>query len=124
MARNKNYPRYENIEVIDIADKGKAIARINEQVIIIDHAVPGDIVDVQVIRKRKKYLEAKLIYIHKLSEHRETPFCEHFDLCGGCKWQDMKYNRQLYHKQQQVENQLKRIGHLELPEISAILPSS
>jgi 23S rRNA (uracil1939-C5)-methyltransferase len=123
LARNKNYPRYENIEVIDIADKGKAIARINEQVIIIDHAVPGDIVDVQVIRKRKKYLEAKLIYIHKLSEHRETPFCEHFDLCGGCKWQDMKYSRQLYHKQQQVENQLKRIGHLNLPSISDILPS-
>lgn len=124
MARNKNYPRYENIEVLDIADKGKAIARINEQVIIIDHAVPGDVIDVQVIRKRKNYLEARLINIHKFSEHREKPFCEHFDLCGGCKWQDMKYSRQLYHKQQQVENQLKRIGHLELPEISAILPSS
>jgi 23S rRNA (uracil1939-C5)-methyltransferase len=123
LARRKNYPRYDNVEVVDIADKGKAIARVNEQVVIIDHAVPGDIVDIQVIRKRKNYLEARLVNIQRFSEHREKPFCEHFDLCGGCKWQDMKYCRQLYHKQQQVENQLKRIGHLDLPSISEILPS-
>jgi 23S rRNA (uracil1939-C5)-methyltransferase len=123
LARKRDLPLLKNLEVIDIADKGKAIARYGDQIVILDHAVPGDIIDAQVVRKRKNYFEAIVKETHLKSNSREVPFCKHFKLCGGCKWQDMQYSQQLVFKQQQVTNQLKRIGHLELPEISEIIPS-
>ena len=123
MGRRKSYPLLEQLKVIDIADKGKAVARDNDRVIILDHAIPGDVVDAQITRKRKSYFDARVTNTHIYSDFRETPLCEHFNTCGGCKWQDLKYSEQLKYKQKQVEDQLQRIGHLELPEISEILAS-
>ncbi len=103
--------------------EGKALARINDKVVFTRYAAPGDIVDLQVIKKRKKYMEAKIVCFHKYAEIRVQPFCEHFGICGGCKWQHIPYTIQAENKQKQVAETLRRIGKLELPEVHPILRS-
>jgi 23S rRNA (uracil1939-C5)-methyltransferase len=122
MARKKKFHIFENIEVTDAAAKGKTIAKSPDgRVIFLSNAVPGDIVDIQTGKKRKAYFEGKAIKFHKLSKRRTEPVCAHFENCGGCKWQHMKYEDQLFFKEKEVTNNLIRIGHLELPEITPIL---
>ncbi|OEJ98462.1 23S rRNA (uracil-5-)-methyltransferase RumA [Flavivirga aquatica] len=125
MSRRKSRKQvFENVEVIDAAAKGKTIAKAPDgKVIFLPNAVPGDIVDVQTFKKRKAYYEGKATAFHKLSDKRTTPACEHFGTCGGCKWQDMGYEHQLFYKQKEVTNNLTRIGHIELPEVTPILGS-
>ena len=116
---------FENIEVLDAGAKGKTIAKAPDgRVIFLSNTVPGDVVDIQTFKKRKSYFEGKAIAFHKYSEKRTEPQCEHFGTCGGCKWQDMDYKFQLEYKQNEVENNLKRIGHIELPEVTPILGSA
>lgn len=124
MARKrKQLPLIENIEITDIANEGKAIAKHNEMVVFTQYVVPGDVVDIQITRKKNSYMEGKVVKIHKLSENREKPFCEHYGICGGCKWQILPYEEQIRHKQRQVFNNLTRIGKVELPEMRPILGS-
>lgn len=123
MAKRKKKPFYEKITIEDIGAEGKALARVNQKVVFTRLAIPGDIVDLQVIRNRKNYQEALITRVHEYSEDRIEPFCAHFGICGGCKWQMLPYDKQLHFKQKQVEDQLKRIGKIELPEISPILGS-
>ena len=121
--RNKKQ-QFQNIEVIDAGAKGKSIGKAPDgRVIFLSNAIPGDIVDVQTTKKRKAYFEGKATHFHKLSDKRTTPVCEHFGVCGGCKWQHMGYEHQLYFKQKEVENNLKRISSIELPETTPILGS-
>lgn len=123
--RKKNQRQlFEKIEVIDAGAKGKTVAKAPDgRVIFLSNAVPGDVVDVQTHKKRKAYFEGEAINFHQLSDKRTEPICEHFGKCGGCKWQHMGYEHQLFYKQKEVENNLKRIGGLELPEVSPILGS-
>jgi 23S rRNA (uracil1939-C5)-methyltransferase len=115
---------YENVEIIDAGAEGMAVGKINEKVIFVPFVVPGDVVDVQITRKKKKFLEGKAVHFHQYSSKRVEPHCSHFGLCGGCRWQSMKYDEQLYYKQKQVFESLTRIGKLENPVISPILPSA
>ena len=126
MARkNTRKQIFTNVEVIDAAAKGKTVAKAPDgRVIFLPNAVPGDIVDVQTFKKRKAYFEGKATVFHKLSDKRTTPECQHFGVCGGCKWQDMGYEHQLFYKQKEVTNNLTRIGHLDLPEVTPILGSA
>jgi 23S rRNA (uracil1939-C5)-methyltransferase len=119
----KPMPIMEKVEIIDAGSEGKAIAKVNDMVIFVDHAVPGDIADLQITRKKSSYMEAKAVFIHKPSEHRVDAVCQHFGICGGCKWQNMEYGAQLHHKQKQVYDNLKRLGKIELPEAASILGS-
>ena len=124
MGRKKgSLPLIENVEITNVAAEGKAIAKIDNKVIFITQTVPGDIVDIQVTKKRKSYLEAVPVKFHKYSDNRTEPFCEHFGVCGGCKWQNLPYTEQLKYKHQQVIDNLQRIAKVELPEIDYILPS-
>jgi 23S rRNA (uracil1939-C5)-methyltransferase len=116
---------FENITVLDAGAKGVSVAKAPEgQVIFIPNVVPGDVVDVQTLKKRKSYFEGKAINFHTYSEHRVEPVCQHFGACGGCKWQNMKYDQQLFYKNQEVFNNLKRIGKIELPDFEPILGST
>ncbi|TMM53936.1 23S rRNA (uracil(1939)-C(5))-methyltransferase RlmD [Maribacter algarum] len=123
--RKKNRRQvFENVEVIDAGAKGKTIGKAPDgRVIFMTNTVPGDIVDVQTTKKRKSYFEGKATHFHSLSDKRVTPECQHFGTCGGCKWQHMGYEHQLFFKQKEVENNLRRIGHLDLPEANSILGS-
>ncbi|HBK70864.1 MAG TPA: 23S rRNA (uracil(1939)-C(5))-methyltransferase RlmD [Flavobacteriaceae bacterium] len=113
---------FENIEVIDAGARGKTVAKATDgRVIFLSNAVPGDVVDIQTFKKRKAYYEGKAINFIKKSEKRTTPVCDYFEHCGGCKWQHMKYEDQLFYKEKEVVDHLTRIGHLELPEITPIL---
>ncbi|WP_299336208.1 23S rRNA (uracil(1939)-C(5))-methyltransferase RlmD [uncultured Psychroserpens sp.] len=125
MARRKNKRQiFEHVEVIDAGAKGKTIGKAPDgRVIFLPNAVPGDVVDVQTFKKRKAYFEGKAIKFHSLSNKRTEPKCEHFGVCGGCKWQDMEYKYQLEYKQKEVTNNLIRLGHLDLPEVTPILGS-
>ena len=114
----------ENLVIESVAAEGKAIAHTPEgQVVFVGFAVPGDVVNVRLVRKKKAWLEGTIIKIVKPSEYRLEPFCEHFGVCGGCRWQPLPYDIQLAAKQRQVYDQLTRIGHLEVPEFSPILGS-
>jgi 23S rRNA (uracil1939-C5)-methyltransferase len=119
----KRKPLFEEVEIIDVAAEGKALAKIDEKILFVQNAVPGDIVDVQVNKKRKNYYEGYVTRYHKLSEIRVQPFCSHFGTCGGCKWQALPYSDQLKFKQREIENNLIRIGKVELPDILPILGS-
>ncbi len=121
---NKPLPLYEGVEIIDIGAEGKAIARVNGVVVFTTGVIPGDIVDLQVTKKREKYQEARLVKIVTDSPDRIPPFCDHFEVCGGCKWQYLTYDKQLYYKQKQVSDQLKRIGKVNVPEIMPIKGSA
>jgi len=121
--RNKNKV-FTNLVVIDAGAKGKTIAKAPDgKVVFLPNAVPGDVVDVQTFKQRTGYYEGKATVFHKLSDKRTEPACEHFGTCGGCKWQHMDYSYQLFYKEKEVVNNLMRIGHLELPEITPILGS-
>lgn len=122
-SRNKK-PLLLNVEVTDVAAEGKALARVDDRVVFINGAVPGDIVDVQVTRKRTSYYEGDAVAFHKYSDMRVAPFCKHFGVCGGCKWQSIPYEKQLEYKAREVYNNLKRIGKVELPEQMPILASA
>lgn len=122
MARKK--PFIEKITIEDIAAEGKAIARYNDYVVFVPYVIPGDVVDLQVTKKRKRYMEARVEKIHHYATERLDAFCEHYGVCGGCKWQILPYPNQLEHKQKQVKDALQRIGKLELPELEPILGSS
>lgn len=123
--RNKNRkPLFESVEILDTAAEGKSLARIEDKVLFVPQTVPGDIVDVQVTKKRKSYMEGRVTKFHKYSDNRVEAFCEHFGVCGGCKWQFISYADQLANKQKTVEDALKRIAKVDLPKIQAILPSS
>jgi len=124
VARKKKKPLYEGVTIEDIGAEGKALARIGNLVVFARYAVPGDVVDLQVTIKRKKYQEAFIAKVHTYSNDRLKPFCEHFGICGGCKWQMLPYEKQLFYKQNQVEDQLKRIGKVDLPVIDPILGSA
>ena len=123
MARKHQNIILENVVVESVAAEGKAIAHVDGAVLFLQFAVPGDIVDVKVTKKRKNYMEGYILRIVKPSGHRLEPFCSHFGVCGGCKWQPLPYSMQLEAKQQQVYDQLVRIGHLDIPEVSPIIPS-
>lgn len=121
--RKKDLPLLEKVEITDIANEGKAIAKVNEMVVFTQYVVPGDIVDIQVTRKKNSYMEGRVTKVHSYSSNRSEPFCSHYGVCGGCKWQILPYEEQIRHKQRQVFNNLTRIGKVELPEISPILGS-
>lgn len=123
MGRKKQDIVFENIEIESVAAEGKAIARVDGAVLFVQFAVPGDIVDVKVTKKKKNYMEGFILRMVRPSAHRLEPFCSHFGICGGCKWQPLPYEMQLQAKQQQVYDQLVRIGHLDVPEIQPIAGS-
>ncbi|HET6558557.1 MAG TPA: 23S rRNA (uracil(1939)-C(5))-methyltransferase RlmD [Prolixibacteraceae bacterium] len=119
----KAKPFIEGVTITDIGAEGKAIARVDDVVVFTTHVIPGDVVDLQVTKKRTKYMEAIVKRVVQQSPDRVPAFCEHFEVCGGCKWQFLPYEKQLFYKQKQVADQLRRIGRIELPEISPILGS-
>ncbi|MCI5710209.1 MAG: 23S rRNA (uracil(1939)-C(5))-methyltransferase RlmD [Prevotella sp.] len=121
--KKKPLPILENVEITDIAAEGKSLARVGEMVVFVPFCVPGDVVDLQVRRKKHHYCEAEVIRFHKYSNVRAMPMCEHFGICGGCKWQNLPYEEQIKAKQKQVYDQLSRIGKVELPEFMPILGS-
>lgn len=123
MRKNQKEIILENIEIEAVAAEGKALAHVDGTVIFVQFAVPGDIVDIKVTKKKKNYMEGYILRLVSPSPHRLEPFCEHFGVCGGCKWQTLPYEMQLAAKQQQVEDQLVRIGHLQIPEIQPIVGS-
>ena len=113
----------ENVTIEAVAAEGKALAHVDGMVVFVDFAVPGDVVDIQVFKKKKNYMEGWIKRMVKPSKDRLEPFCPHFGVCGGCRWQPLPYQMQLAAKRQQVEDQLVRIGHLNVPEIRPTLPS-
>ncbi len=115
-------PLLEQVGVTDIGAEGKSIARIDERVIFLTNAIPGDVVDIQVNRKKKNFMEGYPVKFYKYSEDRVEPFCEHFGVCGGCKWQQLPYEKQLFYKQKQVADQLQRIGGLKEEELKMMQP--
>ena len=124
MSRTKKpLPILENVTITDVAAEGKSLARVNDMVVFVPWTVPGDVVDLQVRRKKHSFMEAEVIRFIKYSNVRATPFCQHFGVCGGCKWQNLPYEEQLKNKQKQVHDQLTRIGKVELPEFRPILGS-
>ena len=121
--KRKPLPILEKVEIEAVAAEGKCVAHVNDMVVFVPFVVPGDVVDLQVRKKRHSYCEATVVRIVQPSPIRIAPKCEHFGICGGCKWQNLPYKEQLAAKQQQVIDQLTRIGKVELPEISPILGS-
>lgn len=123
MRNKKKLPLLENITITAVAAEGKSLTRIDDKVVFVPFVVPGDVVDLQVKKKKNSYMEAVAVKIHEYSPLRDTPFCQHYGVCGGCKWQCLKYEEQLKAKQQQVYDNLSRIGKIELPEFLPILGS-
>ncbi len=123
MRKKKPLPILENVTITDVAAEGKALARINDMVVFVPWAVPGDVVNLQVTRKKHSFCEARITEFVKESPLRIKPRCAHFGICGGCKWQNLPYSEQLKAKQKQVHDQLSRIGKVELPEFRPILGS-
>ena len=121
--KKKPLPVLENITITDFAAEGKSLARVDDMVVFVPWAVPGDVCDLQVRRKKHSFMEAEVIRYHSYSPLRTKPFCQHFGTCGGCKWQQLPYEEQLKMKQQQVYDQLARIGKVELPVFRPILGS-
>jgi 23S rRNA (uracil-5-)-methyltransferase rumA len=121
--KRKPLPILEKVEIEAVAAEGKCVAHVNDMVVFVPFVVPGDVVDLQVCKKRNSYCEATVVRMVQPSPIRIAPKCEHFGICGGCKWQNLPYKEQLAAKQQQVIDQLTRIGKVELPEISPILGS-
>ena len=121
--KKKPLPLLEHVRITDFAAEGKSLARVDDMVVFVPWAVPGDVVDLQVRRRKHSFMEADVVRYHEYSKVRTTPFCQHFGTCGGCKWQQLPYEAQLQMKQQQVYDQLTRIGKVELPEFRPILGS-
>lgn len=121
--KKKPLPLFEQVEIENIAAEGKSIARVDERVVFVKDALPGDVCDLQVYRKKKNFMEARVVLYHRYSEDRVKPFCEHFGICGGCKWQHLPYEKQLFYKQQQVVDAFRRIAKVEVMEALPILGS-
>lgn len=113
-----------HVTLAGVGAKGKSIAWVNEQAIVVDRGLPGDVVDLQVTRQRKNYLEAKVVQFHQLSQQRVEPFCQHFGACGGCKWQDLPYAEQLHYKQKAVWTALESIKQTSPFEFREILAAA
>ncbi len=113
----------EDVLIESVAAEGKALAHVDGAVLFVEFGVPGDVVDVRVGKRRKNYLEGRIVRIKKPSEHRLEPFCEHFGICGGCKWQILPYGMQLQAKENQIRDQFVRLGHLDIPPVSPIIGS-
>lgn len=124
MARKrKELPVLEEIKITDVAAEGKALAKVNDLVIFVPYVVPGDVVDLKLTRKKNHYAEAVAVKFHEYSPVRAVPFCQHYGVCGGCKWQCLPYEEQIRYKQKQVVDNLTRIGKIEMPDVSPILGS-
>jgi 23S rRNA (uracil1939-C5)-methyltransferase len=121
--KKKELPLLEKITITDVAAEGMALAKVDDLVVFVPYVVPGDVVDLQVKRKKHRYAEAVAVKFHEYSALRAQPFCQHYGVCGGCKWQCLPYEEQIRYKQKQVFDNLTRIGKVELPEISPILGS-
>ena len=121
--RKKEYPLLERVEITAVAAEGKALARVNDLVVFVPFVVPGDVVDLKILRKKHSYAEAEAVKFHEYSPERAVPFCKHYGTCGGCKWQCLAYEHQLKYKQQQVVDALTRIGKVQIPEVLPILGS-
>lgn len=119
--KRKQLPLLENILITDVAAEGKAIAKVDGLTVFIPFAVPGDVADIQLTKKKSSYAEGKAVRFQSLSEKRTDAFCSHYGVCGGCKWQILPYDEQIRYKQKQLTDNLERIGKIELPEISPIL---
>jgi 23S rRNA (uracil1939-C5)-methyltransferase len=119
--RKRPLPAIEKVEIIDAAAEGKCITRYEEKVVFVPFAAPGDIVDIQVVKKKKAYMEGRITNFHKRSKQRIEPRCEHFGLCGGCKWQHISYSSQIANKQKQVKDNFERIGKVEVGELLPII---
>lgn len=115
--RRKDYPLIEGLHITTLAAEGKAMGKVDNQVVFVPMTVPGDVVDVQVRKHHRRFMEATVVRFIEKSPLRVEPFCEHFGVCGGCKWQSLPYEEQLNQKTKQVEDQLVRIGHLDIPEV-------
>lgn len=121
--RKSKYPRIENLHIIDIAAEGKSLGKVEDQVIFVPNTVPGDVVNVQINNKRRRFMEGYVTEYVTMSPLRIAPICNHFGECGGCKWQALPYSEQLNFKQKQVEEQLRRLGGIEIPSVMEIVPS-
>ena len=121
--RKQNYPLIEGLKITTLAAEGKAMGKWNDQVVFVPMTVPGDVVDVQIRNKRRRFMEGTVVRYVERSPLRVEPFCAHFGVCGGCKWQNLPYDEQLRFKTGQVHDQLVRIGRLELPDVRSCLPS-
>ena len=125
MGRNKkSLPLLEQVTITDVAAEGKAIAKVNDMVIFVPFVAPGDVVDIQLTRKKNSYAEGKAVHFHSYSPHRVEPCCQHGGVCGGCKWQHIPYEDQLKYKQKQVLDNLTRIGKVQPEEVLPILGSA
>ncbi|MEO5995063.1 MAG: 23S rRNA (uracil(1939)-C(5))-methyltransferase RlmD [Chitinophagaceae bacterium] len=122
--RKKQLTVLQKVLVEDYAAEGKSISRIDGKVIFIEGAVPGDLVDIRLIKSKKDWASGKVVHFHEFSKDRVDPFCEHFGVCGGCKWQMLPYEKQLEFKQNEVEQHLRRIGKVKLPPIASIMGAS
>ncbi|MCL3780759.1 23S rRNA (uracil(1939)-C(5))-methyltransferase RlmD [Prolixibacteraceae bacterium JC049] len=120
----KKKPLHEQVTIVDVGAEGKAIAKVDDVVVFTSHVVPGDVVDIQVTKKRKRYHEGFVAKIHEYSKDRVDAICNHYGVCGGCKWQNLPYEKQLEYKQKQVTDQLSRIGKIDLPETMSIMGSA
>jgi len=123
VGRKKELPLLEKVTITDIGAEGNALARVDNLVVFVPMLIPGDVVDIKVIKKRKKYLEGRVTKFHEYSADRIKPRCIHFEVCGGCKWQHLPYKLQLHYKEKQVKDNLTRIGKTELPVINPIIGS-
>jgi 23S rRNA (uracil1939-C5)-methyltransferase len=121
--KKKELPLLEKVRITDIGAEGNALARVNNQVVFVPMLVPGDVVDIKVIKKRKKYLEGSVVRFHEYSADRIKPVCKHFGVCGGCKWQHLPYHLQLQYKEKQVRDNLLRIGKVDIQHINPIIGS-
>ncbi len=121
--KNSLFPIYEKVEILDVGSDGKAVARVNDLVIFVPFAIPGDIADIQIVKRKRSYREGKIIRFHHYSDQRVTAFCPHFGICGGCRWQNLEYEAQLFYKHKQVAENLKRIGKFQEAIVLPILAS-
>jgi 23S rRNA (uracil1939-C5)-methyltransferase len=123
VGKRKDQLLLERVRITDIGSEGNAIARVDNLVVFVPMLIPGDVVDIRIVKKKKKYLEGIPVKFHEYSKDRVQPCCLHFGVCGGCKWQHLPYNLQLQYKEKQVYDNLKRIGKTELPEFNPIAGS-
>lgn len=123
MGRKKNLPLLEKVTIENMGAGGRSVARVDQVVVFVKEAVPGDVADLQVTRKKGRYMEARPVKYHSYSDKRIKPFCSHFGICGGCSWQHLTYKDQLHYKEQQVVDAFRHIAGIEIPEVEPILPS-
>jgi len=121
--RKKPLPFFEKVTILDAGAEGKAVARVNDLVVFVPYVVPGDVVDIRVVSRKRNFMEGKAVKFHAYSPDRTEPFCRHFGVCGGCKWQNMPYSDQLKYKQKQVTDNFSRIGRFEFPAVRPIIAS-